>query len=639
MDSSLELIAIIVVAAFAAFAALTSWLVARGRAKAEARASAVAATASLQVELATTTERLRAAEMEATQAREELRAAAEAVEQRRDALDKASNELARLQERASRVPALEGEVRQAREELRRVEDELFESEEENATLEERASRVPVLETRLKETEQRAECLAQELASLRAGTGEETGRLRAQLDASARTGQTLEADLAAARARLVELENGRATLNTQLGELQAGTRAQADDAERLQRELDDAQARLREATLRATGLNEQLIELQTRTDKERQGLQEQLRLLQDAKTALTDQFRNLANEILEEKSKRFAEQNQTNLGALLEPLKTQLTDFKGKVEEVYVQESKDRTALQEQVKHLMSLNRELSDDAKNLTLALKGSAKAQGNWGELILERVLEASGLRKGIEYVVQDTQQRDDGSRVIPDVVIQLPEDRKLVVDAKVSLVAYERHVSAGTDTERIAAQKAHLDSVRAHIRGLSDKRYHELYGLKSLDFVLAFVPIEPAFMLAVTNDSTLFNDAWERNVLLVSPSTLLFVVRTVAHLWRQEAQSRNAQEIARRGAELYDKLCGFVGDLEKVGERLNQAQGAFSDARSKLVSGKGNVIRQAEMLRELGVKPTKSLPARLADESEDAAQAPRLAGAQTAPEVLGSC
>jgi DNA recombination protein RmuC len=572
---------LIAIIAVVAAAALAGWLVARGRAKSEAVASAAAATAPLQVELATATERLRAAEMEATQAREELRAAAEAAEQRRDALDKASNELARLEERASRVP--------------------------------------VLETHLRETEQRAESLAQELASLRASAGEETGRLRAQLEASARAGEAQGADLTAARARLFELENQRASLGTQLGELQAGSRAQADDAARLQRELDDAQARLQEATERATGLNEQLIELQTRTEKERLGFQEQLQLLRDAKTALTDQFRNLANEILEEKSKRFAEQNQTNLGALLEPLKTQLTEFKGKVEEVYVQESKDRTALQEQVKHLMSLNRELSDDAKNLTLALKGSAKAQGNWGELILERVLEASGLRKGIEYIVQDTQHRDDGSRVIPDVVIQLPEDRKLVVDAKVSLVAYERHVSASTDAERAAALKAHLESVRSHIRGLSEKRYHDLYGLKSLDFVLAFVPIEPAFMLAVTNDGTLFKDAWERNVLLVSPSTLLFVVRTVAHLWRQEAQSRNAQEIAKRGAELYDKLCGFVDDLEKVGERLKQAQDAYNGAHNKLSSGKGNVIRQAEMLRELGVKPTKSLPAKLVDGADE--------------------
>jgi DNA recombination protein RmuC len=619
MDSTLSLIVILAVAAVAAVAAAAGWFVARSRVKTEAATAAAATTAGLQVELATTAERLRAAEIEARQARDELRSVAESAEQRRDALDTASNELARLEERASRVPALEGELRQAREELHQAENELADSEEENAKLQERASRVPTLEASLGAAEQRAESLAQELASLRASAGEESGKLRAQLEATARAAEKQGTELAEARTRLLALEDLRAALSTQLGESQAGARAQAEDVSRLERELDDTHKRLKEATQRATGLNEQLIELQTRTDKERQGFQEQLQLLLDAKTALADQFRNLANEILEEKSKRFAEQNQTTLGALLEPLKTKLTEFQGKVEEVYVQESKDRSALQEQVKHLMSLNRELSDDAKNLTRALKGSAKAQGNWGELILERVLEASGLRKGIEYVVQDTQHREDGSRMIPDVVIQLPEDRKLVVDAKVSLLAYERHVSAGTDSERATALKAHLDSVRTHIRGLSEKRYHDLYGLKSLDFVLAFIPIEPAFMLAVTNDPNLFNDAWERNVLLVSPSTLLFVVRTVAHLWRQEAQSRNAQDIAKRGADLYEKLCGFVGDLEKVGERLKLAQEAYSSAHSRLVSGKGNAIRQAEMLRELGVKPGRNLPASLVETATD--------------------
>ena len=227
-----------------------------------------------------------------------------------------------------------------------------------------------------------------------------------------------------------------------------------------------------------------------------------------------------------------------------------------------------------------------------------------------MERVLELAGLRKGIEYVSQEPQTRADGSRAIPDVVIHLPEDRRLVVDAKVSLVAYERFTSASDDVERGAAARAHLDSVRSHIRALSEKRYQDLYDIKSPDFVLAFVPIEPAFMLAVTHDNNLFQEAWERNVLLVSPSTLLFVVRTVAHLWRQEAQTRNAQEIAKRGADLYDKFAGFVADLQNIGVRLNQAREAYDLAEAKLVTGRGNVVRQVEMLRSLGVKPSKSLP-----------------------------
>jgi DNA recombination protein RmuC len=322
------------------------------------------------------------------------------------------------------------------------------------------------------------------------------------------------------------------------------------------------------------LTSELAELTTRLDVERSQGEEKLNLLLQAREVLANQFKSLANDILEEKAKRFTEQNQANIGQLLEPLKTKLQEFQGKVEEVYVQEGKDRTALAEQVRQLMELNHSLSQDARNLTRALKGSGKAQGNWGELVLERVLEASGLRKGEEYDVQESHHRDDGTRAQPDVVVHLPEDRHLVVDAKASLTAYEDYATAEDEGDRQAAIKRHLDSVRAHIKGLSDRNYQVLYGLKSLDFVLMFVPIEPAFMLAVTHDRELFMDAWQKNVLLVSPSTLLFVVRTVAHLWRQEAQSRNAQEIAKRGAELYDKLVGFVVDLESLGNRLKQAQ-----------------------------------------------------------------
>ncbi|MDP2657854.1 MAG: DNA recombination protein RmuC [Candidatus Deferrimicrobium sp.] len=343
--------------------------------------------------------------------------------------------------------------------------------------------------------------------------------------------------------------------------------------------------------------------------------EKLALLMEARDALTNQFKALANDILEEKGKRFAEQSQDHLGRLLEPLKTRIQEFQGKVEEVYFQDGKDRASLAEQVRQLMELNQALSQDAKNLTSALKGSSKTQGNWGELVLERVLESSGLRNGEEYVVQSSHAREDGSRAQPDVVIRLPEDRNLVVDAKVSLNAYEDFVVSEDEAGRQAALKRHLDSVRSHIKGLSEKNYQTLYGLRSLDFVLMFVPVEPAFMLAVTCDRELFMDAWKKNVLLVSPSTLLFVVRIVAHLWRQEAQSRNALEIARRGAELYDKFVGFVEDLEALGGRLKQAQKEYDAAYGKLTGGRGNLIRQAEMLKELGVKPSKALRSELTE------------------------
>jgi DNA recombination protein RmuC len=350
--------------------------------------------------------------------------------------------------------------------------------------------------------------------------------------------------------------------------------------------------------------------------ERAAAADKLATLDAARESLAAQFKLVATEIMEGNAKRFAEHSQQSLGELLNPLRTKLSDFQQKVEEVYVNEGKDRAALKEQVQQLVGLNQALSEDARNLTSALRGSNKHQGNWGELILQRILEQAGLREGAEFVLQDSQQNDEGKRQQPDVVIQLPEGRRIIVDAKVSLIAFERAASANTDEERASAMREHLQSVRAHIRGLADKKYDQLYGT-SLDFVVMFVPIEPAFMLAVTNDERLSFDAWDRNVLLVSPSTLLFVLRTVAYLWRQEAQSRNAKDIAKRGADMYDRLVGFVSDLNTIGARLDAAQQAYADARKKLSSGKGNVIRQAELLRELGVKPNKQLPRDLLDAS----------------------
>jgi DNA recombination protein RmuC len=396
-------------------------------------------------------------------------------------------------------------------------------------------------------------------------------------------------------------------------------ASQEEANRLTSDKENLAALRDQLTSEQQRLSNQVAELTTKLESERGQNVDKIALLKNAEEQLSNRFKMLASEILEHKSKRITEQNQVNLNQLLEPLKVKITEFQGKVHDVYVQEGKDRSALAEQVKQLMSLNNQLSKDAHNLTSALKGQAKAQGNWGELILERVLEASGLRKGHEYDVQESHTRADGSRAQPDVVVHLPEDRHLIIDAKVSLTAYEEHANAETDHQRDAAMKRHLDSVRAHIRELSEKNYQQLYGLQSLDFVLMFIPVEPAFMLAISHDSDLWQDAWKKNVLLVSPSTLLFVVRTVAHLWRQEQQSRNAQEIASQGGKLYDKLVGFVEDLENLGTKLKQAQSAYEGAYSKFSGGRGNVIRQAEQLKNLGVKPTKQLPKKLIDSTLD--------------------
>ena len=479
------------------------------------------------------------------------------------------------------------------------------------------------------------------AVVRSGSSEERQRLTIELSAASERIKVLAQSLGDAQTRaagldaeneriaplveqvsVIELDNSRlqasvAALREDTGRVQAELQAEKDAHAIVQADAVDKREQLERAHGELTSQKSQLAEVTTRLESERQQSQEKLTLLLEAKEALANQFKSLASDILEEKSKRFAEQNQTSLGQLLDPLKVRLQEFQGKVELFYDTEGKQRSALSQQVTQLLDLNKTLSDDAKNLTQALKGSSKSQGNWGELILERVLEASGLRKGEEYDVQESHSREDGSRAQPDVVIHLPEDRHLVVDAKVSLKAYEEYASAETDVERLAAMRRHLDSIRSHIKGLSEKNYQALYGLKSLDFVLMFIPIEPAFMLGVTQDNRLFMDAWTKNVLLVSPSTLLFVVRTVAHLWRQESQNRNAQEIARRGAELYDRLSAFVVDLEKVGDRLRQAQDSYGEAFAKLSTNKGNVIRQAEMLKELGVKPTKALPQALLEAS----------------------
>jgi DNA recombination protein RmuC len=341
--------------------------------------------------------------------------------------------------------------------------------------------------------------------------------------------------------------------------------------------------------------------------------------QEAKTVLSDQFKNLANEILEEKSKRFAEQNQQNLDTLLKPLQEKLTDFRKQVDETYQSEARERFALKQEVEKLAGLNLRMTDETRALTNALKGESKTQGDWGELVLETILENSGLRKGEEYLVQDTQTISDGSRLQPDVVIRLPELKHLVIDSKVSITAYTRYIQADDDSIKTAELNSHVLSIKQHIQGLSAKNYQDLYGVGSIDFVLMFIPIEPAFLAAMRHAPDIYQEALKKNIVIVCPSTLLATVRTVAHLWRQEHQNRNAQEIARQCASLYDKFVGFVEDLDKVGQRLEQAQISYTDAVGKLKTGRGNLIRTAENVKKLGVKPNKSLPSKLTDVADD--------------------
>ena len=362
-----------------------------------------------------------------------------------------------------------------------------------------------------------------------------------------------------------------------------------------------------------------IRFEAELDSERKQGLGRIESLNEAKEALTSQFKNLANEILEDKSKRFTEQNAASLDALLKPLQTKLTEFKEQVNNSYGNEARERFALKSEIERLANLNLRMSDETRSLTQALKGDSKVQGNWGELVLESILESSGLRKGEEYVVQDSHTQTDGSRLQPDVVIKLPEGRSLVVDSKVSITAYARHAET-TDADTAERElAAHIQSLRHHIQGLSGKNYSSLYGVGSVDFVLMFVPIEPAFLLALKTAPNLYQEALAKNIVLVCPSTLMATLRTVAHLWRQDHQNRNALEIAKQCGSLYDKFVGFVEDLEKLGQRLDQAQTSYHDAFNKLKTGKGNLIRSAEKVRELGVKPSKNLSAPLIESSSD--------------------
>jgi DNA recombination protein RmuC len=362
-----------------------------------------------------------------------------------------------------------------------------------------------------------------------------------------------------------------------------------------------------------------IRLEAALESERnQGLG-RIESLNEAKEALTIQFKNLANDILDDKTRRFTEQNALSIDALLKPLQTKLTEFKEQVSTSYANESRERFAVKNEIERLSALNVKMSDETRSLTQALKGDSKVQGNWGELVLESILESSGLRKGEEYLVQDSHTQVDGSRLQPDIVVRLPEGRHLVVDSKVSITAYARHAeSLDADTAQIELN-AHIQSLRQHIHGLSSKNYSSLYGVGSVDFVLMFIPIEPAFLLALKSAPNLYQEALAKNIVLVCPSTLMATLRTVAHLWRQDHQNKNALEIARQCGALYDKFVGFIDDMEKLGQRIDQAQTSYHDAFSKLKTGKGNLIRTAERVRELGVKPSKTLPTGLLDSVAD--------------------
>ncbi len=333
---------------------------------------------------------------------------------------------------------------------------------------------------------------------------------------------------------------------------------------------------------------------------------------------TKDFQLLANKIMEEKSVKFTEQNKENIKNILSPLQEKIQLFEKKVDETHKESIDYHAALRQQILGLKDLNEQMSKETLNLTKALKGDSKMQGNWGELVLERVLEKSGLEKGREYEVQQNFTREDGSRVLPDVIINLPNGKKMIIDSKVSLTAYERYVNA-EDENRESYSKEHLVSIKRHVEQLSEKKYEDLYEMESPDFVLLFIPIEPAFAIALNLDGTLYNKAFERNIVIVTPTTLLATLRTIDSMWNNEKQQRNAIEIARQAGALYDKFEGLMNDLTGVGKKIDAAKNDYAAAMNKLVEGKGNLITSVEKLKKMGAKAKKALPDTLIKRAEE--------------------
>lgn len=422
-----------------------------------------------------------------------------------------------------------------------------------------------------------------------------GMLRARLSAKAGVDP----------ARLAESERELAVVRQQAVDLRLQLQARDDEQRRLQEQLTVSAAAVAAAKTQAAALETRLTE--------HKGELEQIRL------QLKEQFTAIAADVVLKNSARIQEEHKVKLEDILSPLRDKIEKFETQVRQTHEERIRENQSLREQLGQLQTLNKSIGDEARNLVTALKGQAKTQGNWGEMILEKILERSGLVRGREYMIQASMQSADGRRLQPDVIISLPEGRSLVVDAKVSLVAYERYCSVEDEAQRALALREHLSSIRKHIKDLSGKNYQSLYQISTLDFVLLFVPVEPAFALAVEQDQELFNEAFERNIVLVTTSTLLATLRTIASIWRLEYQNKNALEIARQSGDLYDKFVGLIEDMITVGKKLQDAQGAYENTMNKLHLGRGNLVSKVENLRKLGLKTSKQINQKLLDRTED--------------------
>jgi len=437
--------------------------------------------------------------------------------------------------------------------------------------------------------------------------------RIALEEQKRNFQKLEAEVEARDAQIESLKNDiqahgieKATLEERIRQF---NQLQAD----LETKLVQKDATIDSLNQEVSSHQTTIAELQTAMEKDRQATEEKLALLEDAKAKLGNEFKVLANQIFEAKGKTFSERNRASLDEVLKPIREQLGDFRKRVDEVHLNDAKDRASLREHLTQLESLNRQMSEDALNLTHALKGESKAQGDWGEMILERILESSGLREGHEFLREDSTDIGGGKRHRPDVIVRMPGEKHIIIDSKVSLTDYERALSATETTDRKQAVKAHINSLKNHIRSLSDKRYDQLPGVHSPDYVLMFVPIEGAYLMAIEADQGIFEAAFDKRVAVVTPSTLYATLKLIEQLWRYEHQSENVVKLIGRASKLHDKMVDFVSAFEEIGQRLDQAQTAYDSAHNRIKSGRGNVINQIHDLGRLAGKTKKELPKHL--------------------------
>ncbi|PRY11959.1 DNA recombination protein RmuC [Pontibacter ummariensis] len=384
------------------------------------------------------------------------------------------------------------------------------------------------------------------------------------------------------------------------------------------EMEQLKALLREAQTETLELTNALTKTETDYEHLKQRLQEQGRELEQLREKFLQQFQSISNQVLMNNAEHFNKASSEHLERILTPLKERIKEFEAKVDQTYEKTLKDSISLKEQITQLASLNQQMSQDALNLTRALKGENKTQGNWGEYLLESLLEKSGLRKGVHFEREEVRQNDDSKTYRPDVIVRLPDSKHLIIDSKMSLVAYEAYCSCEDENQQEVYLRSHINSVRTHFSDLGRKNYHRLNGINSPDFVLMYIPIEPAFNLAIQHDHDLFTDAFDRNIVLVTTSTLLATLRTVAGVWRQEDQKRNVLKIAEESGKLYDKFVGFVEDLKTIGKHIENSQSSYNSAMNKLTEGKGNLIRRVEILRELGAKTSKTLDDNLLQEAQ---------------------